>query len=72
MNGLKKSIGDVVNIRIGNNEIKTTWVETYQGEHLGNVGLVTDSWGMVSLFATNKNASKILNIEDGAKISFLV
>mgnify|MGYP001158091046 FL=1 len=72
LNGLKKSTGDVVNIRIGNNEIKTTWVETYQGKHLGDVGLVTDSWGMVSLFATNKNASKILNIEDGAKISFLV
>ena len=69
---LKKSIGDVINIKIGNAEIKTTWVDSYQGEYLGEVGLITDSWGMVSLFATNKNASSILNIKDGAKINFSI
>ena len=67
---LKKSIGDVINIKIGNAEIKTTWVDNYQGEYLGEVGLITDSWGMVSLFATNKNASSILNIKDGEKLTF--
>ena len=69
---LKKSIGDVINIKIGNAEIKTTWVDSYQGEYLCEVGLITDSWGMVSLFATNKNASSILNIKDGAKINFSI
>ena len=72
LSGLKKSIGDVVNIKIGNDEMKTTWVDNYQREYLGEVGLITDSWGMVSLFATNKNASSILNIKDGAKINFLI
>ena len=45
--------------------------QNYQGEYLGDVGLITDSWGMISLFSSNKNASSILNIEDGAKINFL-
>ena len=72
LSGLKKSIGDVINIKIGTDEIKTTWVDNYQGEYLGEVGLITDSWGMVSLFATNKNASSILNIKDGAKINFSI
>ena len=71
LNGLKKSIGDVINIKIGNVEIKTTWVDNYQSEYLGDVGLITDSWGMISLFSSNKNASSILNIKDGAKINFL-
>ena len=70
LNGLKKSIGDVINIKIGNVEIKTTWVDNYQAEYLGDVGLITDSWGMIALFSSNKNASSILNIEDGAKINF--
>jgi hypothetical protein len=72
LRGLKKSIGDVVNIKIANVEIKTTWVDSYQGAYLGDVGLITDSWGMVSIFASNKNASSILNIKDGVKINFSI
>jgi len=51
---LGKSIGDVLSVIIQNQEIKMTWSETYQSDGVNQVGLITDSWGMISIFA-NRN-----------------
>ena len=53
---LGKSIGDVLSIMVQNQEIKMTWSETYQSDGVNQVGLITDSWGMISIFAKNNNA----------------
>ena len=65
---LGKSIGDVLSIKVQNQEIKMTWSETYQSDGVNQVGLITDSWGMISIFAKNNNASEIIGIVDGEKI----
>ena len=65
---LGKSIGDVLSVIIQNQEIKMTWSETYQSDGVNQVGLITDSWGMISIFAKNNNASKIISVIDGEKI----
>ena len=72
LSGLNLSIGDVVNVTIGNRAFKTTWCKSYQSEYLDNVGLLTDSWGMISLFRTNGNAAEILECEDSSKVSFSI
>jgi len=63
-----KSIGDVLNLKIDNQELQAKWCPTYQNENIGGVGLVTDSWGMISIFLSNGNAQKLLNYKDGSKI----
>lgn len=70
LSDLGKNIGDVVSLNIKNQEIKTTWVGNYQGDGVNEVGIVTDSWGMISIFSRNKNAEKILDIQDGEKVTF--
>ena len=65
---LGKNIGDILSVNIQNQEIKMTWSETYQSDGVNQVGLITDSWGMISIFAKNKNASEIIGIVDGEKI----
>ena len=70
LSDLGKNIGDVVSLNIKNQEIKTTWVGNYQGDGVNEVGIVTDSWGMISIFSRNKNAEKILDIRDGEKVTF--
>ena len=65
---LGKNIGDVLSVNIQNQEIKMTWSETYQSDGVNQVGLITDSWGMISIFAKNNNASEIIGIVDGEKI----
>ena len=65
---LGKSIGDVLSITVQNQEIKMTWSDTYQSDGVNQVGLITDSWGMISIFAKNNNASEIIGIVDGEKI----
>ena len=72
LSGLNLSVGDVVNVTIGNRVFKTTWCNSYQSEYLDNVGLLTDSWGMISLFRTNGNASEVLECEDSSKVSFSI
>ena len=72
LSGLNLSIGDVVNVTIGNRVFKTTWCKSYQSEYLDNVGLLTDSWGMISLFRTNGNAAEILECEESSKVSFSI
>ena len=63
-----KSVGDVLSVIIQNQEIKMTWSETYQSDGVNQVGLITDSWGMISIFAKNNNASEIIGVVDGEKI----
>ena len=65
---LGKSIGDVLSVIIKNQEIKMTWSETYQCDGVNHVGLISDSWGMISILAKNNSASKIINVVDGEKI----
>ena len=65
---LGKNIGDILSVNIQNQEIKMTWSKTYQSDGVNQVGLITDSWGMISIFAKNKNASEIIGVIDGEKI----
>ena len=68
LNDLGKNIGDVLSVNIQNQEIKMTWSQTYQNDGVNQVGLITDSWGMISIFAKNNNASEIIGVVDGEKI----
>ena len=61
-------IGDVIPIKIDNQELSVKWCETYKNETIGGVGVVVDSWGMVSLFLSNGNAQKMLNCKDNSKV----
>jgi S-adenosylmethionine hydrolase len=61
-------IGDVVNLSIGNQELEAKWCATYQNDNERSVGLVVDSWGMISLFISNGNASEVLDCKDSSKV----
>ena len=69
LSDLDKNIGDVISLNINNQEIKTTWVSNYQEEGVNQLAIVTDSWGMISIFSRNKNAGEILDIQDGEKVT---
>ena len=68
-NGFRKLFNYISGNNEKNQEIKMTWSETYQSDGVNQVGLITDSWGMISIFAKNKNASEIIGIVDGEKIN---
>ena len=72
LRSLNLSIGDVVNVTVGSRSFKTTWCESFQSEYLDNVGLITDSWGMVLIFRKNGNAAEILECKDSSKVSFSI
>ena len=61
-------IGDVIPIKIDNQELSAKWCETYKNETIGGIGIVIDSWGMASLFLSNGNAQKLLNCKDNSKV----
>ena len=61
-------IGDVIPIKIDNQELSAKWCETYKNETIGGIGIVIDSWGMASLFLSNGNAQKMLNCKDNSKV----
>ena len=65
-------IGDVLSLTIGNQEIKAKWCETYQNDNDREVGIVVDSWGMVSLFVSNGSASQVLDCKDSSKVKIKV
>ena len=69
LSDLDKNIGDVISLNINNQEIKMTWVSNYQEEGVNQIGIVTDSWGMISIFSRNKNAGEILDIQDGENVT---
>ena len=64
--------GDVVNLKIDAQELQAKWCETYQSGNVGGIGLVTDSWGMISVFLPNGNAQKLLNCKDSSKVTITV
>ena len=43
-----------------------------KNEKIGAIGIVVDSWGMVSLFLSNGNAQKLLNCKDNSKVTIKV
>jgi S-adenosylmethionine hydrolase len=65
-------IGDLVNLKIDAQELQAKWCETYQSGNVGGIGLITDSWGMVSVFLPNGNAQKLLNCKDSSKVIIAV
>ena len=54
-------IGDVISLKIDNQELSAIWCENYKNEIIGAIGIVVDSWGMVSIFLSNGNAQKKSN-----------
>ena len=69
LNNIGKDIGDVISIKLKDNEIKMTWVNNFQENGINQVGIIVDSWGMIAIFAKNNNAAEILQIKDGEKIN---
>ena len=61
-------IGDVIPIKIDNQDLSAKWCETYKNETIGGIGIVIDSWGMASLFLSYGNAQKMLNCKDNSKV----
>ena len=61
-------IGDVISLKIDNQELSARWCENYKNETIGAIGIVVDSWGMVSIFLSNGNAQKLLNCKDDSKV----
>ncbi len=63
-------VGDTLSLTIENQELTSKWCSNYQNT-TGGVGVVTDSWGMISIFLSNGDASKLLNCKDGSKAESL-
>ena len=61
-------VGDTLSLTIENQELTSKWCSNYQNT-IGGVGVVTDSWGMISIFLSNGDASKLLNCKDGSKVT---
>ena len=61
-------VGDVISLKIDNQELSAKWCENYKNEKIGAIGIVVDSWGMVSIFLSNGNAQKLLNCKDDSKV----
>ena len=61
-------VGDTLSLTIENQELTSKWCSNYQNT-TGGVGVVTDSWGMISIFLSNGDASKLLNCKDGSKVT---
>ena len=57
-----------LSLTIENQELTSKWCSNYQNT-TGGVGVVTDSWGMISIFLSNGDASKLLNCKDGSKVT---
>ena len=60
-------VGDTLSLKVENQELTSKWCNNYQNT-TGGVGVVTDSWGMISIFLSNGDASKLLNCKDGSKV----
>ena len=61
-------IGDSLSLTVENQELTSKWCNNYEN-NAGGVGIVTDSWGMISIFLSNGDASKLLNCKDGSKVT---
>ena len=65
-------IGDTISLKIDNQELTVKWCDNYKNEKIGAIGIVIDSWGMVSLFLSNGNAQKLLNCKNNSKVTVKV
>ena len=65
-------IGDSISLKIDNQDLTAKWCANYKNEKIGAIGIVVDSWGMVSLFLSNGNAQKLLNCKDNSKVTIKV
>ena len=61
-------VGDTLSLKVENQELTSKWCSNYQNS-VGGVGVVTDSWGMISIFLSNGDVSKLLNCKDGSKVT---
>ena len=61
-------VGDTLSLKVENQELTSKWCNNYQNT-TGGVGVVTDSWGMISIFLSNGDVSKLLNCKDGSKVT---
>ena len=68
LNDKNYKIGDSISLKIDNQELTAKWCDNYKNETIGAIGIVVDSWGMVSLFLSNGNAQKLLNCKDNSKV----
>ena len=68
LNDKNYKIGDSISLKIDNQELTAKWCDNYKNETIGAIGIVVDSWGMVSLFLSNGNAKKLLNCKDNSKV----
>jgi S-adenosylmethionine hydrolase len=65
-------VGDVINLTIDNQELKVKWCEAYENDNERDIGIVVDSWGMVSFFVSNGNASQLLDCKDSSKVKIKI
>ena len=72
LNDKNYKIGDTISLKIDNQELTAKWCDNYKNEKIGAIGIVVDSWGMVSLFLSNGNAHKLLNCKDNSKVTIKV
>ena len=72
LNDKNYKIGDSISLKIDNQELTVKWCDNYKNEKIGAIGIVIDSWGMVSLFLSNGNAQKLLNCKDNSKVTIKV
>ena len=57
-----------MDLKIGDSSIVANWFNTYQELEENTPGIVTDSWGMISIVINNKSALDNLNTTEGTKI----
>lgn len=60
--------GSSINIKIGEDQHIVQWHRNFQELGLGNLGLITDSWGMISIVIQNGNAAGSAHTHEGKEI----
>ena len=59
----------VIQLTIGDTPHQVKWSRNYQEIGEGDIALVTDSWGMITLCMKNNSASSFAEISEGTKIN---
>ena len=61
--------GSTISLKIRETVHQVKWQKTFQEIGLGNLGLVTDSWGMVAISVQNGSAFDLVETHEGTEIS---
>ena len=61
--------GSTISLKIRETIHQVKWQKTFQEIGLGNLGLVTDSWGMVAISVQNGSAVDLVETHEGTEIS---